>query len=469
MSWKFAVDRRLMKWFSGAAAALLLAAGLGTACAQSIQLPAPAPVGDKVTLPATPAELPAVLPAAAEKPAVEEKKTTPNPIAVPQTGPSTLMPPVPGPVAEAVTKILATEPQATPAAAPKTETAPADTTGVVPVGCTNCGPKLPPPSGGCDTCGGDGCHNGLCYPGRKPCDCCFGDSCLGRFFGGIYECICCPDPCYEPHWIAVADSAFFLDAARPKTQMRIDIDSAWDLPLPDRAEWFWAQENKKGPHVPGGAGVRHLDYYQFSLYAEAAADRAGLVIVTPYLMVDPSDVPGHSGFGDIQIAAKSMLLDCELMQLTFQFKTYVPSGNFLEGLGTGHASLEPSLLMNLRLDEDMYLQSQLAYWIPVGGDDIQGTVIHWHLALNKVLWKPCCDIQLVGSAEADGWDIMNGQYTGIDGKLGGADEVGNIVNLGGGVRLFICDKIDLGIGATFGVTHDTWAESMVRGEFRWRF
>src|SRR5262249_49599073 len=104
--------------------------------------------------------------------------------------------------------------------------------GLLPTGESDCGP------GGCDGC---------CYAGRKPCDCCVNsDSCFGRFFGGLYECICCPVPCYEPHWIPLADSAFFVDGARPVTQMRIRGDFGWDLEFPDRAEWFWARADGKG-------------------------------------------------------------------------------------------------------------------------------------------------------------------------------------------------------------------------------
>src|SRR5262249_4090772 len=101
-------------------------------------------------------------------------------------------------------------------AAEATGAAPADG-GVVQTGCSSCGRRLcggnvdslGPGGGGCATCGTG------CYPGRKPCDCCFpGNTCVGRFIGGLYECICCPDPCYEPRWLAVANNAFFVDAAR---------------------------------------------------------------------------------------------------------------------------------------------------------------------------------------------------------------------------------------------------------------
>ena len=43
---------------------------------------------------------------------------------------------------------------------------------------------------------------------------------LVEYEGGLYEALCCPDPCYEPRWLAVADAAFTCEAARPVTQQR---------------------------------------------------------------------------------------------------------------------------------------------------------------------------------------------------------------------------------------------------------
>jgi hypothetical protein len=129
-----------------------------------------------------------------------------------------------------------------------------------------------------------------------------------------------------------------------------------------------------------------------------AAGQAATVMNVP-----ASSVPGTnglcnaSGFGDMVIGTKSMLLDCCLMQLTFQFKTFLPVGDFTNGLGTGHVSLEPSLLFNINCAKDTYLQGQLAYWIPIGGDPLyEGNIYHMHFSLNHVLWRPCPGVQVVG-------------------------------------------------------------------------
>jgi hypothetical protein len=512
---------------------------------------------------------------------------------------------------------------------------------VVPAGCATCGSGLigamAPPApdgiapGGCSTCG-DGCAGG-CYPGRKKCYCCCCDdcdTCVGRMLCGIYHCICCPDPCYEPRWIAEQDSAFFVDSARPITQLRIRGDGGFDVPDPDRAEYFWARERttpnqlEPGPQNPKDPGFdcfKHgfgkgpaciassIDHEDLSLYAEGAIDEFSFFVELPYREVDPQTAPNSftlvqgkqppevflpapnlvnrpippntplpadikvgsagatitafpgnptsttgptpmnlgtmptgttttktrtlppgtilskgqtfpgyltlgadskrgviptaqmrmqpapccnvSGFSDMNLGTKSALLDCELLLLTFQFKTFLPTGNFIQGLGDGHVSLEPALLFALKLAPDMYLQGELAYWIPVGGDALyEGDVFHEHYSLNKTLWCPCPGLKLVGTLEASHWEVLGGNFTSPDllvaetmtftNKKGGLgtktmlapvaqSATTSMLSVGPGVRFFICDKIDIGVGTQFAVTEDHWEEELIRAEFRWRF
>jgi hypothetical protein len=42
-------------------------------------------------------------------------------------------------------------------------------------------------------------------------------------------------------------------------------------------------------------------------------------------------------------------------------------------------------------------------------------------------------------------------------------------NLGGGLRLVLCDKMDLGFGATFAVTDNHFADQLYRTEFRLKY
>jgi hypothetical protein len=347
---------------------------------------------------------------------------------------------------------------------------------VVPAGCSTCGSGLLLGGGGCSSSGGCGSN---CIPGRYNTCCVDNDTWCGRLFGGIYECICCPDPCYEPRWIGVANAAFFVDSARPVTQMRFRYDAGFDLQFPDRNEYFWARAGVKGPKI-----VNSLQYNDLGMTAEVAAGRFSLAIETLYRSIDPEDVAmfnangqlippptGHHGnFGDMNIATKSLLLDCELLQVAFQFRTYIPTGNFTHGIGNGHVSLEPSLLAALRLGPDTYLQGQLSEWIPLGGDqDYQGAILHEHFSLNQVLWRPIHDVQVIGTLEFNGWHFQDGQFT--DPVTGPFQKSSgdSFLSAGPGIRMVVCDKIDFGVAAAWQISGDLWPNSLYRTEFRWRF
>jgi hypothetical protein len=523
--------------------------------------------------------------------------------------------------------------------------------GIVQTGCAGCGcgsglGSLCGPgelgSGGCGSC---------CYPGRNFCcsDCEWAKGPISRFFCGFYQCVCCPDPCYDPCWLAVADTGFFVDAARPVTQLKLIWDNQFRFTNADRAEYLMARyrtnpnqleaQNLCAQHgigkgiacVPGSVDIQDLYLYteaaianfslftampyremdpdtaginslfmpnnptempmttplpagaspanpvagvntqtlnnnvavatQFNTTADVVTPAAGFMLtktatiaagsslpqgaVLPNGMVIPATAPGTktaaplvlpagtrilgasrlaagstfsagsalpagtnimgnvlpqgslavvamqvagpvagccpaSGFGDLIIGTKSMLLDCSLMQITFQFKTWLPTGDFTKGLGTAHVSLEPSILLNVCCSKNTYLQGQFAYWIPVGGDSAyEGNVYHSHFSLNHVLWCPCPGVQLIGSAELGHYRIMNGLMTATDTvltdpKTGQVSPVStngkaDFVYLGPGVRLFMCDKLDLGVGSQFALTKEHFAEEWIRAEFRWRF
>jgi hypothetical protein len=388
-------------------------------------------------------------------------------------------------------------------AEPPAPATPAPSPDILQAGCAACGTAGGTIDGAMPT--GACCGSG-CYPGRDMCKCCcdFGDSCCGHFLSELYNCICCPDPCYEPHWTALADSAFFVDAARPITQTRIRYDHAWSFENPDRAEFLMAREHTVNPQI-GPAGMtgtgkglgvilRKVDYDQGSLYTEAATGRVGAFVELGFLSIDPTVSPidfilrpadvgvsqHHAGFGDMTIGTKTLLLDCELIQYGFEFKTFVNSGNFLQGLGTAHVSLEPSLLMSLRLTPDIYLQHQMSIWIPLGGDALyEGNIYHNHVSLNFLLCRPCPGVQVIATAECNQWLFIGGDYTdpnflvvGSDGKLAPlavSSRCANMVSAGPGLRLVICDKIDFGVGSAFAIGATHLADQMIRAEFRMRF
>ncbi len=62
---------------------------------------------------------------------------------------------------------------------------------------------------------------------------------------------------------------------------------------------------------------------------------------------------------------KSLLFDCEMLQVAFQLRTCMPTGAAANNLGTGHVSLDPSILASLKLTPTTYLQGQIGNFIPI--------------------------------------------------------------------------------------------------------
>jgi hypothetical protein len=332
------------------------------------------------------------------------------------------------------------------------------------------GQATPPPetvqapvsaSVGCAGCGNGGC----CTPGRtRECCGCNRDTLAGRIFCGFYEELCCPDPCYDPKWIAAANAAFFVEGTRPVTTTRIRWEYGNDFRFPDRSEFFWGHIGIKGP----AKAERSLNYSQLDLYQEVAAKGFSGFFEIPYLAVDPQINPFAAGFGDMKIGTKSLLFDRDLFQIGFMFTTYLPVGNVTRGLGTGHVSLEPSLLGTVKIAEDTFFQCQLSEWVPLGSDsNDQGSIFHFHFSLNHVLWRPAIDIQLIGTAELQGYSFQAGTFTDEAGVVQRSNGT-TYISMGPGFRVVICEWLDLGFGAAFAVG-DHGPDEVFRTEVRIRY
>lgn len=240
--------------------------------------------------------------------------------------------------------------------------------------------------------------------------------------------------------------------------------------LPDRAEYFWARADGsgKGPS-PDGVAVSRLNYHQMSLYTEVASPKFGFFVDIPYREVEPTGAPHAAGFGDMVTGTKSLVFDTELLQVSFVFRTHIPQAAPRKGLGVGHVSLEPAILFALNLSPESYLQGEVAQWIPIAGDtDYQGSILHYHFSYNRALFHPQPDSPVVGTLEVSCYSFQDGAYTDpVDGTQGASNQT--YVSLGPGVRYFMCDKIDMGVGMVFALTEDHFAEQLYRTEFRWRF
>jgi hypothetical protein len=404
----------------------------------------------------TPTPPPSPAPAAASRPgAIPLEQTPPTPAPAP-----------------------AQSPVPVPASTPAGLASPLFDDGAIPARCASCGGagRLAD-LGICVTCGG----SGLCVPGRAPCHDFPAHTFIGRFLGELYHCLCCPDPCYQPTWVPEANSAFFVDYARPQTLTRFRWDDGINMQFPDRSEFFWARAGLTrknqfmgtGPKLPNfklrnGHPLRgwyDIDWDQISYYQEAATSRASVFVEIPYRSWTSVLGPHHAGFSDMNAGTKSLLLDCELLQVTFQFRTYIPIGQTSKGLGVGHVSLEPSLLFALHLAAQTYLQAQISEWTPIGGSAYAGAVFHHHASLNQVIWRITPDVPLIAMIEYNGWTFQAGNFTApVIGPVHSAGET--YWTVGPSLRLSICKRIDFGAAIAYPVSDHHWADPQVRSEFR---
>ncbi len=358
---------------------------------------------------------------------------------------------------------------------------------VVQAGCATCGPAAPGPrltpglfgagkhwyeasagcgAAGCADAGCGGCGEAGCVAGRDQCAPCHADTCFGRVFCGFYNALCCPDPCYEPRWTSIANAAFFADSARPTTMTRLRWDSGFNLIFPDRSEFFWAAIGRKGPRLPETG----LDYDELSIYNEIGGDKFSFFIDTPYRNLDSEVNRGSGGFGDLRIGTKSVLLDSELLLTSFQFQTFIPTGSPRNGTGVGHVALEPSILSTMKLLPETYLQSQVAYRIPVSATEkFAGSVLHYHFSVNHVLARPIADAALIGTLEFGGYTFTAGRYTDPRSGLELSANERTYLQVGPGLRMAFCDKLDFGVGTQFSLTSQHFARELFRTELRWRF
>jgi len=346
----------------------------------------------------------------------------------------------------------------------------------------------------CGSCGGMGC-----IPGRRPCEApyCPPQGFIGRFCANLYECLCCPDPCYQPTWVPEANASFFADYARPRTITRLRYDHGWGMQFPDRSEYFMAQEavmipNATAPRLKnsGGRGLplpppafaqKHqmqksfaykgvpglINWNQLYLYQEIATQRASFFIEIPYRTFDYLTGPSHSGFSDLNLGGKSLWVDCELLQVAFQFKTYIPTASPSQGLGTGHTTLEPSLLASLRLAPETYLQGQIIEWIPLGGDQgYMGTMFNTHFSLNQVLFRPYPTSPLIGTLEFSSYSFQGGAYTSPIAGPFQKSSGETYAMVGPGLRQSICNNVDCGGALAFPITDHHWASTQLRLELR---
>jgi hypothetical protein len=259
----------------------------------------------------------------------------------------------------------------------------------------------------------------------------------------------------------------YIDNAIPASQLRLRFDAAYDNVRGTRAEFFYPRSGPLGPGLP--LRERSVDFQELTSYLELAPlPRLSGFIEVPVRFLNPEINANHTGFGDLNTGFKYAFVYNRDTVASFQFRTFVPTAVERRGLGTGHVSLEPALLVNQRLTDRLTAAGELRYWVPIGGTDFAGDVIRYGVGLGygerrKDDWWVTPVVEVVG------WTVLSGKTAVLRPSGVGfvEDAAGQtIVNAKMGVRLGLGERGDIYTGYGRALTGNTWYKDIWRVEFR---
>ncbi len=273
---------------------------------------------------------------------------------------------------------------------------------------------------------------------------------------------------------AVLDAAgAYIDSAIVGSRFRLRADAGYNNPRPDRVEFFYGQcgcfPNANGPLLP----ERSVDYQEIVPYLEyATSDRFSVFIEAPIRFINPEVNPNTGGISDLNAGFKYALIANECEYLTAQLRVYTPTGLQPRGLGTGHVSLEPSILYFRRFSDRLIFQAEVRDWIPisdttVNGEDFAGNVIRYGMGFGYDIMQhyDCCtSSKLTAVGEFVGWTIMDGLA--LNGTaLTVEDQTGvTIVNAKAGLR-YVNGQHSFYGGYGQALTNQVWYQDILRFEY----
>jgi hypothetical protein len=269
----------------------------------------------------------------------------------------------------------------------------------------------------------------------------------------------------------------------PLNQLRIRFDAAYRNNRPTRAEQFWAKGQGMGPGLP--LPETRVDYQDLSAYLEftpfaltgpdrpppGTPARFSAFVEVPVRFLNPEQNANATGLADMNAGCKLALLATPDFLASFQFRTYLPTGNATRGLGTNHVSLEPALLVNQQLARWLLLEGELRYWTAVGGTDFAGDLVRYGLGLSLGERDPE-GWWVTPVTEFVGWTVLGGKESGFlppDGSVVQSAQGDTIVNAKLGVRAGLGGRLDVYAGYGRALTGEVWYKDTWRVECRLRF
>jgi hypothetical protein len=298
----------------------------------------------------------------------------------------------------------------------------------------------------------------------------------------------------------------YIDDATIEGKVRVRFDAASENKTPDRAEFFYAKcgcyaglgdPNNPAhalfdPDAPGPepGTANDISFRQLDIWGEYAFNKMVSVFVQlPLRWLEPKSFvqdgePGfvgfsdQSGLSDLRAGAKFGFEPAVNHTLTAQAQFFFPTGDASKGLGTDHASVEPSLLYFQKFpntSDRFALEGQFGFWLPIGGSDgsipanddgFAGNVLAYGIGPSYVVYDGN-GVRIAPVVELVGWRVLSGFKTPPDADT---DVSGtNIVNLKYGARFTFQGRNSLYVGYGHALTDESWYDDIVRIEYRYSF
>lgn len=279
------------------------------------------------------------------------------------------------------------------------------------------------------------------------------------------------------------------------SQMRVRFDDGWKITSPDRAEFFYgkcgcyrglpAGNAAFDPDAAGpGPGIlSEGNFKQLYVLGEYAINsRLSAFGELPIRWLQPDQfLPGTGSFGnqsglsDLRVGAKFGVMSSDAGHATVMVQVTTPTGDSRKGLGTNHASFEPTLLASGRLGAKGNVEGEFGAIFPMGGsagvptsgsDKFSGSVLYYGIGPSVEVYSTTA-IRIAPVVEFVGWHVMSGFQTLCDGQLCAADASGtNIVNIKVGGRVVMHDRHSIYAGWGKALTNATWYGGIFRLEYR---
>jgi len=287
----------------------------------------------------------------------------------------------------------------------------------------------------------------------------------------------------------------YIDDALVGTQLIVRAEADIQNLTPDLAEFTFAKCScdssvvGTGGHGPDGIPA-NVNMEVLHLFGEYALNRRfSLLAEAPFRLVQPQAFVtgsfGHSaGLSDVIVGFKFALIASPTHYLTFQLESSFPSGNASLSLGTGHYTVQSSLLYYQRVTQRVTIESEIGNSYPIGGSPgpngsgtYAGDVLNYGIGPSYKLFNGK-NFQFAPIIEFIGWRVTGGYATNAP-KCGTPTQANpvlicsaagiNMLNLKGGGRVTFKGHNSVYVGYGRALTGSYWTFRVMKIEYRYSF